>query len=75
MTIALIKQQDRIEKLEESSGVDYPETEELAKFIEAFTEVMDTPDDLFPQATVENRPLIRYCNFMLDPLKPRLKIM
>jgi len=75
MTITLIKLQDRLERLEESSGVDYSETEELAQIIEAFTTVMGTPDSLFPEATVENRPLIRDYHFILVQLKPRLENM
>lgn len=75
MTITVIKLQDRLERLEESSGVDYPETEELAQIIEAFTTVMGTPDSMFPEATVENRPLIRDYHFILVQLKPRLENM
>lgn len=73
MTITLIKLQDRLEKLEASGGVDYPETIELALYIEAFTDVMETPDEMFPEATVVNRPLIRDYHFTLVQLKPRLE--
>ena len=75
MTITLIKLQDRLERLEESSGVDYSETDELAQIIEAFTTVMGTPDSMFSEATVENRPLIRDYHFILVQLKPRLENM
>ena len=73
MTITLIKLQDRLEKLEESSGVLFPECEELLFYIDEFTDVMSTPDSQFPSATVEHRPLLRKYHFLLVSLEPRLR--
>lgn len=73
MTITLIKLQDRLERLEKAKGLDYPETEELEHYIVLFTEVMSTPDNKFPDITIENRPLIREYHFILVQLKLRLE--
>jgi DNA-binding transcriptional ArsR family regulator len=73
MTITLIKLQDRLEKLEESSGILYPECKELLFFIDEFTDVMSAPDSQFPSATIEHRPLLRDYHFLLVSLEPRLR--
>lgn len=75
MTITLIKLQDRLEKLESSSGETISEVTMLIPYIEAFTDVMSTPESGFPEATLENRPLIREYHFILIQLKPRLEKM
>lgn len=75
MTITLIKLQDRLEKLESSSGEPIPEVEELLPYLEVFTEVLSTPDEVFPEATIEYRPLVREYHFILIQLKPRIEKM
>lgn len=72
MTITLIKLQDRLEKLDETSAMNLHEAEELKKYVEAFTAVMATPDSMYPDATLEFRPLVREYHFILVQLKPRL---
>lgn len=73
MTITIIKLQDRLEKLESASGESIPEVTDLLPYIEAFTDVMSTPETGFPEATIEYRPLIREYHSILIQLKPRLE--
>ena len=73
MTITLIKLQDRLEKLEKSSGESIPEAEELLPYIDAFTAGMSIPESGFPEATIAYRPLIREYHFILVQLEPRLR--
>ncbi len=75
MTITLIKLQDRLEKLESSSGESILEVTALLPYIETFTGVMSTPESGFPEATLEYRPMIREYHFILIQLKPRIKKM
>lgn len=75
MTITLIKLQDRLEKLSESSGTGIPEAEQLKTYVDAFTSVMSTPELEFPDATLNYRPLVREYHFILVQIKPRLEKM
>jgi hypothetical protein len=75
MTITLIKLQDRLEKLEASIDQPLPEARELQSYVEAFTMVMSTPESEFPEATIENRHLVRDLHFILIQLEPRLRTL
>lgn len=72
MTITIIKLQDRLEKLGQAQGEPFLESEEIITYVEAFTGVMSTPAQDFPEATIENRPLIREYHSLLIELKTRL---
>jgi hypothetical protein len=75
MTITLIKLQDRLEKLEQLMDTPIPEVRDLPNYVESFTRVMSTPESEFPEATIENRPLVRDYHFILIQLEPRLRTL